>query len=75
MWQNIDMLGNIKTVVIILCVWSRKTKIDIFLQMLLNIPLKNTRIIGFIYSVLTEVLAELQFQKNKQVFSISKYIN
>lgn len=43
--------------------------------MLLNIPLKNTRIIGFIYSILTEVLAELQFQKNKQVFSISKYIN
>lgn len=69
------MLGNIKTVVIILYAHSRKTKIDIFLQMLLNIPLKNTIIIGFIYSILTEVLAELWFQKNKQVFSISKYIN
>lgn len=47
------MLGNIKTVVIILYARSRKTKIDIFLLMLLNIPLKNTIIIGFIYSILT----------------------
>jgi hypothetical protein len=69
-----DMLGSIKAIVIISRAYNRKSKFD-FLQISLNFSLKSTIISGFIYSILSEVLAELRFQKNKQVFSISKYIN
>jgi hypothetical protein len=72
------MLGNIKVVVIILHAYGGKINFTLFffLQMLLNFPLKATIIIGFIYSILTEVLAELSFRKiNKYSLSLNILTN